>query len=205
MPSLFGHAAAGLALNAAITNGHAPRRTWVVATLCALAPDVDWFTAFLHLPYGHALTHRGVTHSLAAAALIAIAAMLLGLRTHLRSPRIWLCMFAAAFSHGLLDACTLGGVGVAAFWPLSHARYVCVWQPIGVSPIPLSAGLFTRFLAALWTEAVWIGLPALLLVTATRAARLRAASRWGGPPWSFPRQGPDGSRTRRISTMDLPR
>jgi inner membrane protein len=147
---------------------------------------MDWFTAFLHLPYGHALTHRGVTHSLAAAALIAISAMLLGLRAHLRSPRIWLCMFAAAFSHGLLDACTLGGVGVAAFWPLSHARYVCVWQPIGVSPIPLSAGLFTRFLAALWTEAVWIGLPALLLVTATRAARLRAASRWGGASLELP-------------------
>ena len=178
MPSLLGHAAAGLALNAAFGDGSAPRRTWALATFCAVAPDVDWFTAFLHLPYHHVLSHRGVTHSLAAAALIAASAMMLGLRPHLRSLRIWCGMFAAAFSHGLLDACTLGGVGVAAFLPFSSERYVCVWQPINVSPIPLSPGLFTQFLAALWTEAVWIGLPALLLVTVARAARLRAASRW---------------------------
>ena len=179
MPSLLGHAAAGLALNAAFAGDPPPRRTWVLAVVCALAPDVDWFTAFLHLSHGNAFNHRGATHSLAAAVLIAAAAMLLGLRPHLRSPRIWLCMFAAAFSHGLLDACTLGGVGVEAFLPFSRARFVCLWQPIRVSPIPLSAGLLGQFLAALWTEAIWIGVPALLLVTATRAARLRAANRWG--------------------------
>jgi inner membrane protein len=186
MPSLLGHAAAGLALNAAVTDGRAPRRTWALAAACAMAPDLDWFTAFLHLPYGHCLTHRGATHSLAAAALIASAAMLLSLRPHLRNPRLWLCLFAAAFSHGLLDACTLGGVGVAAFLPFSGERYVCVWQPIRVSPIPLSGRLWIRFLGALWTEAVWIGLPAILLVTGTRAARLRAAGRWGGPAPEHP-------------------
>lgn len=171
MPSLLGHAAAGLALNAALAGPQAPRRSWALAAACALAPDLDWFAAFLHLPYGHALTHRGGTHSLLAAALLASAAMLLGLRPHLRNPRLWLTLFAAAASHGLLDACTLGGVGVAAFHPFSQARYVCVWQPIRVSPIPLSRRLGARFLVALWTEAVWIGLPAILLVTATRATR----------------------------------
>lgn len=179
MPSLLGHAVAGLALNATLAGDRPPRRTWGLAVACALAPDLDWFTAFLHLPMRHALTHRGATHSLLAAGLIASLAMLLGLRPHWRRPRIWLCMFAAAFSHGLLDACTLGGVGVAAFHPFSPARYVCLWQPIRVSPIPMSAGLMARFLAALWTEAVWIGLPALFLTTASRAARMRLAGRWG--------------------------
>ncbi len=171
MPSLLGHAVAGLALNAALAGPQAPRRSWILAVTCALAPDLDWFTAFLHLPYGHVLTHRGGAHSLLAAALLASAAMLLGLRPRLRQPRLWLALFAAATSHGLLDACTLGGVGVAAFHPFSQARYVCVWQPIRVSPIPLSGRLWIRFLGALWTEAVWIGLPAILLLTATRAAR----------------------------------
>ena len=171
MPSLLGHAAAGLALNATLAGDRPPRRSWALAAACALAPDLDWFTAFLHLPYGHALTHRGGAHSLLAAALLASAAMLLGLRPHLRQPRLWLALFAAAFSHGLLDACTLGGVGVAAFLPFSSERYVCLWQPIRVSPIPLTGRLWIRFLAALWTEAVWIGLPAILLVTAIRAAR----------------------------------
>ena len=178
MPSLFGHAVAGLALHATLAGSEAPPRTRMLAVGCALAPDLDWFTAFLHLPYGHVLNHRGITHSLMAAALIAAVAMLLGLRPHLRNPRLWLCLFACAFSHGLLDACTLGGVGVAAFLPFSGARYVCVWQPIRVSPIPLTPRLWRHFLAALGTEILWIGLPSLALVSATRALTTLAANRW---------------------------
>lgn len=175
MPSLLGHAAAGLALHTTFADERTPRHAWALAVGCALAPDLDWFSAFLHVPYGHALAHRGATHSLPAALLLAAAAMLLGLRGHLRNPRLWLCMVAAAVSHGLLDACTLGGVGVAAFHPLSRARFVCLWQPIRVSPIPLSGRLWIRFLGALWTEALWIGLPALLLATGSRALRMRGA------------------------------
>lgn len=169
MSSLFGHAIAGLAISAAYTQGRPPRRVWVLATVCALAPDLDWFTAFLPAAEGTSLAHRGLSHSLIAALLLAAAAMLIGLRPQLRSPRRWACMLTAAFSHGLLDACTFGGTGVAFLLPFSKARFVCVWQPIFVSPIPLSGKLFDWLLFSLGTELVWIGIPAALLFAAPRA------------------------------------
>lgn len=179
MPSLLGHALAGLTISAACTKGRPPRRTWAFAVVCAMAPDLDWFTGFLPLLDGTSLSHRGMSHSLIAAALIAATAMLVGFRPHLRSPRHWACLLSAAFSHGLLDACTFGGTGVAFLLPFSKARFVCVWQPIFVSPIPLSGKLLDWLLFSLGTEVVWIGLPALLVLSAPRAIqwmRLRKRS-----------------------------
>ena len=164
MSSLFGHALAGLTLSAAFHRGRPPRRVWTFAAACALAPDMDWFAGLLRIPEGHHLSHRGMSHSLLAAALLAAAAMLIGFRPHLRSPRHWGCMLAAAFSHSLLDACTFGGTGVALLLPFSDARFVCAWQPIFVSPIPLSGKLLDWLLFSLGTELVWIGIPALLVL-----------------------------------------
>ena len=169
MSSLFGHALAGLTISAAFTKGRPPRRIWAFAMACALAPDLDWFTGFLRLPFGNSLSHRGVSHSLIAAGLIAAAAMLIGFRPQLRSPRLWACMLAATFSHGLLDACTFGGTGVAFLLPFSEARFVCVWQPIFVSPIPLSGKLLDWLLFSLGTEVLWIGIPAAMVFGAPRA------------------------------------
>ncbi|HJV22292.1 MAG TPA: metal-dependent hydrolase [Holophagaceae bacterium] len=169
MPSILGHTLAGLTLSAAFTQGRPPRRTWVLATACAVAPDLDWFLDFLKLSDGAGLSHRGLSHSLPAAVGLATLAMVLGFRRHLRSPRHWGCMLAAAFSHSLLDACTFGGTGVAFLLPFSSARYVCVWQPLFVSPIPMSGKLLEWFLFSLGTEAVWIGIPALMVFTAPRA------------------------------------
>lgn len=177
MPSILGHTLAGLTISAAFTQGKPPRRTWVLAMACAVAPDLDWFVDFLMHSPGTAFSHRGMSHSLLAAAGLATLAMVLGFRRHLGSPRHWGCMLAAAFSHSLLDACTFGGTGVAFLLPFSSARYVSVWQPIFVSPIPLSGKLWEWFLFSLGTEAVWIGIPALMVFAAPRVAawsRLRS-------------------------------
>lgn len=166
MSSLFGHALAGLAISAAYTQGRPPRRVWALAVACAVAPDLDWFTGFLRVADGTSLAHRGMSHSLIAAAFIAAAAMLFGLRSQRRIPRLWACMLTAAFSHGMLDACTFGGTGVAFLLPFSNARFVCVWQPIFVSPIPLSGKLLDWLMFSLGTELVWIGIPAALVFAA---------------------------------------
>lgn len=179
MSSLFGHALAGLAISAAYTQGHPPRRTWALAVACAVAPDLDWFSDFLGVAAESSLAHRGLSHSLLAALLIATAAMLIGLRPHLRSPRHWACMLTAAFSHSLLDAFTFGGTGVAFLLPFSNARFVGAWQPIFVSPIPLSGKLFNWLLFSLGTELVWIGIPAALVFAAPHALQwLRLRLRW---------------------------
>lgn len=173
MPSIFGHTLAGLAISAAFTGGRPSRRTWLLASACAVAPDLDWFTAFLPLAEGSGLAHRGMSHSLVAAGLLTVAAMLIGFRSRLRSPHPWACLAAASFSHGLLDACTFGGTGVAFLLPFSDARFVCAWQPMFVSPIPLSGRLLDWLLFSLGTEALWIGIPALLAFALPRALRER--------------------------------
>jgi len=169
MSSLFGHALAGLAISAAFTRSRPPHRVWAFAMACAVAPDLDWFTRFIPLSNGTDLAHRGLSHSLLAAALIAAAAMLIGFRAQLRSPHLWACMASAALSHSLLDACTFGGTGVAFLLPFSKARFVCLWQPIFVSPIPLSGRLLDWLLFSLGTELVWIGLPAALVFATPHA------------------------------------
>jgi len=55
-----------------------------------------------------------------------------------------LAIFFAAItaSHGLFDAMTNGGLGVAFFAPFDNTRYFLPWRPIPVSPMS-AAGLMT--------------------------------------------------------------
>jgi len=64
--------------------------------------------------------------------------MLVGFRRVLPGlGRFPMCMyfFLATASHGLLDAMTDGGLGVAFFVPFDKHRYFLPWTPIRVSPI----------------------------------------------------------------------
>ena len=171
MPSLLGHAVAGLAITSACSDGRLPRRTWPLAAVCAVAPDLDWFVSLANVHRGHFLNHRGVAHSLTAALVLAGAAFVLGFRPERRRHRVWLCLALAALSHGLLDACTSGGVGVALFAPFSDTRWACLWQPGWVAPLPLNPEHTNTFLASLWSEAFWIGLPALVVTLGSRLIR----------------------------------
>src|SRR4030095_9108723 len=107
-----------------------------------LVPDLDVVSFHFGLPYGHMLGHRGLSHSLLfAAGLASIPALPLRRRTPPRGwslARLWLFFFLATASHGVLDAMTNGGLGVAFFAPFSDARYFFPWRPIVVSPISIS-------------------------------------------------------------------
>ena len=171
MPSLLGHAVAGLAITTAFRGDHLPRRTWPLAAFCAMAPDLDWFVSLAGLHRGHFLNHRGVAHSLFAALVLAAASLLLCYRPELRRSRVWFSLSLAALSHGLLDTCTSGGVGVALFAPFSPTRWACIWQPGWVAPLPLNPEHTTTFLASLGSEVIWIGLPALAVILGSRLIR----------------------------------
>lgn len=172
MPSLFGHAVAGLAITAVCHGDKLPRRTWSLAAFCAMAPDLDWFVSLGNIHRGHVLNHRGAAHSLFAAFLIAAVVFLLAFRKGQRRGDVWLCLTVAALSHGLLDACTAGGVGVALFMPFSKTRWACLWQPGHVAPLPLCREHTYTFLASLLDEARWIGIPALVVAGCSRLVRV---------------------------------
>ena len=182
MASAFAHAAAGAALAYALQPRGAPRYLPALGAALAVAPDVDVLAFRFGVPYESMLGHRGITHALLPAALAA----LLGAWALTRrggdgehpSPknertRLWLALFVATASHGVLDALTTGGLGVAFLAPLSGERFFFPWRPILVSPIGARRFFTARGVAVLANEAAWVGLPSLVLWMLTRARRAR--------------------------------
>src|SRR5215470_15569036 len=120
MPTILTHAFVGATI-AQVTPATSSRRLTIAAAICAALPDLDVVTLSFGVPYGSMLGHRGLSHSLCAAAIVAVAASTAARGT---CPRwiAWLMLFTATGSHGLLDALTDGGRGVAFFAPFSGAR-----------------------------------------------------------------------------------
>jgi inner membrane protein len=92
MASAFTHAIAGLAIGTVFRRPGPPARFWILGAIGAAIPDLDAVGYWLGVPYDSALGHRGITHSLAFAAVFAGASMLAfrnGPFAHGRA-RVWL-------------------------------------------------------------------------------------------------------------------
>lgn len=176
MPSVFSHAIAAVALGGAAVGGPSRVRIWVLGALCAVSPDLDAITSYLlHIRYGAMLGHRGISHSILFAVVLATAVTVFVRHRWPESPRaakLWPFFFAATASHGVLDAMTNGGLGVAFFAPFSNARYFFPWRPILVSPLSAQVFFGTRKgLRVMWSELGWIWLPAALVFLVGLALR----------------------------------
>ena len=171
MPSIITHAAVPLALWCAADRGRIPPRLLAAGVIAAMLPDADVLAFALHIPYADAFGHRGASHSLLFAGVLAALAAALAF---LGSRRPWsadVCqprlastvqaavfVFACAASHPLLDAMTSGGLGVALAWPWSEQRFFAPWRPIRVSPF--APQFFSaRGVATLLSELRWVWLP----------------------------------------------
>jgi inner membrane protein len=164
--SAISHAVAALGLGTIFARLNVPKRVWVIGTICSVLPDTDVIGFRFGIRYGDFWGHRGFTHSIAFAAILATAALVLGLFRELPVSShlgIWTYFFLATTSHGLLDAMTNGGLGVALFLPFDNARYFLPWRPIVVSPISVLRFFSERGLAVLQSELLWIWIPAGLL------------------------------------------
>jgi inner membrane protein len=149
MASAFSHAVAALGIGTCFYRRGTPKRILAIGALCSIIPDLDVIGLHFGVRYGDFWGHRGFTHSLVFAALLAGAAVLLAFRRSLTGssrPVVWAYFFLATASHGLLDAMTDGGLGVAFFSPFDNRRYFLPWTPIRVSPIGL------RFLRCSWSR-----------------------------------------------------
>lgn len=165
MPSFLAHAAVPLALIPAFAAPGVPRRLWVLGVLCAMAPDLDVIGFRFGVAYGDLLGHRGLSHSLPTAAVLALLLCLaIWPRRHPPFSRTgaWIFLFLATASHGVLDTFTNGGLGVALLSPFSNERFFAPLRPIAVSPFSASS-FAERALPILSSEALWIGLPCLVL------------------------------------------
>ena len=174
MPTILSH---GIVAAAA---GHWSRRElstafWMWTIACALLPDVDVISFSFGIAYEDMFGHRGFTHSLFFAALVgALASWQLSHPSHPLHPSHRLAHFlwftAVTASHGVLDAMTNGGRGIAFFAPFSDDRYFFPWRPIQVSPI--GVGFFSaRGLRVLVSEARWIWVPSAIIAISARMFR----------------------------------
>jgi inner membrane protein len=161
MASAITHAVVGVALAQAGRREWRQRWIyWVLAVICSVLPDIDVVGFRLGIHYQDLWGHRGMTHSLLFAAITGIVVALCNWKRD--RWKLALLLFVITASHGLLDAMTDGGLGVAFFSPFDPTRYFFAWRPIHVSPIAAHRFFSSRGLTILWSEIRSVWAPALL-------------------------------------------
>ena len=163
MATIVTHAVVAAALAPLAPRG--VRRSRLVLALCVLAvlPDLDVLSFSLGIPYAHPLGHRGFTHSLLFAAVLAGVVA----RYEFRTRRVFALLFAAIASHGVLDALTDGGLGIGFLIPFSNERFFAPVRPLPVSPI----GLHRSVLPVLAAEVAYVWVPTLAFAAGALLAR----------------------------------
>lgn len=175
MASAFGHALLGATLGKLLLPARPNWPYWILAAACAVLPDADVVGVKFGVAYASLWGHRGLTHSVLAAVVLATALVFLARlfrpRHQPAAGRLWRLLFLATMSHGVLDAMTTGGLGVAFLSPWEQQRYFFGFRPIQVSPIGVKRFAGAAAWRVLRSEAVWVGIPCLLLWLSQRILR----------------------------------
>lgn len=179
MPSTFSHGIAALSIGTCFYRPEIPRRVWFAGVLCAVFPDVDVVGFKFGIHYGDFWGHRGFTHSLLFATVLSgVTAILLSHHEELGFKRflLFVFLFLATASHGLLDTMTDGGLGVALFSPIDNGRYFLPWRPIHVSPISITRFFSGRGYSVLLSELLWVWAPAFIFAAIMLTLRRKSAN-----------------------------
>ena len=177
MASAFSHAVAALSIGMCFYRSQIPKRVWAAGVACSVIPDLDVIGFRFGIRYGDFWGHRGFTHSLVFAVLLAsVVAVVMSWRGTSGIGRFALFgyLFLATASHGLLDSMTNGGLGVAFFSPFDNNRYFLPWRPVRVSPIAVTRFFTPRGLAVIQSELIWIWLPAILFASLVLTLRRKS-------------------------------
>lgn len=174
MASAFSHALVALAMGKVSGHPVMDLRALVLGVLCAVLPDIDVIGFGYGIQYGDLWGHRGLTHSLVFAVLLSAGLVAVCYRRESGAVRagMGLYLFLCAASHGILDALTDGGLGVAFFSPFDTTRYFFPVRPVAVSPIGIREFFNEQGLYVLASEAKWIWLPTAALFVTFRALKV---------------------------------
>ena len=183
MASLITHPLVPLVMAVAVGSKIVSWRLLLIGVLLSITPDLDVVAFRLGIPYEDPLGHRGFTHSLAAALLVAMAVTPLAPLLRATHVATFAFLFLSMASHGVLDAFTRQGIGVAFFWPFEDARYFFPLHPVESSPVSIRRFLEVRAGAVLRSEALWIWLPLTWFGVLAYAVRVSASQNL-----SFPRK-----------------
>jgi inner membrane protein len=170
VPTIITHGLVGLALAVKVRGIHVAsrRRLLIACAFCTILPDFDYLGFKLGVQYNSLFGHRGFTHSIFFAVVLALVVAWLfnrrvqgGLANYAKLAAL---LFFATFSHNLLDAMTDGGEGVAFFSPFSNHRYFFPYRPIMVSPLGLEAFFGWRGAVVLLNEFLLVIAPLGILL-----------------------------------------
>lgn len=174
MPSIISHAIVGIAAGNALRRRTQRIRFWIFSIICPVLPDADTLAFSLGIPYESFWGHRGFFHSLSLALIVTLVVIGFFPGVAKASWKKWLLLglyfFLLTASHGILDAFTSGGLGVALLAPFDNSRIFSPYTPIQVSPIRIEAFFSSWGLRVISSEMVWVWLPSLVLMIAVRSA-----------------------------------
>jgi inner membrane protein len=174
MASLLTHPIVPLTAAALVGRSVVPWPLVALGVAFAILPDADAIAFRLGIPYASPFGHRGFSHSLVIAAFFAALAVPFARAFNTRPIAVFAFLFFAMASHGVLDACTDAGLGVAFFWPWSNERIFFGFRPIEASPVSARRFLTARGWEVFQSELLWVWLPLLsvaLLGYFVRSAR----------------------------------
>jgi hypothetical protein len=170
MPSPVGHALGGIAAGCAIS--HTARRHQILLfALVGMLADIDFVLA---------ITHRGPTHSLLAAATAFAAALIVltPARPAAGTLRLAIAIGVAYLSHVLFDWLGEDGgppAGIMVFWPFSTAYYVSGLDIFGgIERRYWQSDFWSRNLLSIVREVVLLTPPAMAAVVWSRRRERRA-------------------------------
>jgi inner membrane protein len=163
LPTILTHPAVPLALGLGLGQSAISRRLLVAGIAASILPDLDVVAFGLDIPYTHDFGHRGFSHSLFFAAMVALVGACCCRALHTTFGRAVWFLFVATASHGVLDAFTNGGLGIAFLWPWSGERYFAPFRMIEVSPISIRQFLSHWGARVVWSELAWVWGPCTVL------------------------------------------
>ena len=184
MPTMLTHSIIGLAGAKILRARKAPVRFLVLSVICSAIPDIDnLFARIFNIPYGHFFGHRGFFHSPFFALVFSLFVVFVFFHKSksFSHRRIYLVayFFLLTVSHGLFDALTNGGLGVAFLSPFSNTRYLFPWTPIQASPFGVTAFFTDPGQQAFADECAWLLFPVFLIwFTVWIARKIRTKERF---------------------------
>ena len=144
--------------------------------LCPILPDFDVIAFKFGIPYEHFFGHRGFFHSLFFTFILSLIVVGIFFRSKDISLKgktgLLIYFFILTASHGVLDALTSGGLGIALFAPFDNTRYFFPYTPIKVSPIGVAAFFSDWGKRVMISEILWVWLPAIFILIVSLSAKI---------------------------------
>jgi inner membrane protein len=200
MPTTLTHALVGVTIGHELMRKPMPARFWVASVVCPLIPDADVIGFRFGIAYVDFFGHRGFFHSPFFALLVSLFVVCVFFRDRkILTKPWWLAVgyfFLITATHGILDAFTNGGLGIALLSPVDTTRYFFPWRPIAVSPIGIEYFFSPWGISALTSEVKYVWLPLALFCLALRIIGGRyAGQKVGHSPNTPDSSSPDHAET----------